>query len=66
MARLIFRNDKAALKNLSNAQKNVDKFLKKHPGKTNDKQHAELRKLLSKRASALSKATGTKIHSLFD
>ena len=66
MGKLVFKDDKKALKNLSKAQGNIDKFLKKHPGDLTDRQHKQLRKLFSKRASALSDATGLKIHSLFD
>jgi len=66
MLELIFRNDKRALKRLAKVQKSIDKFCKSHPGSFNKRQHKKFRKLLSKRASALSKATGMKIHSLFD
>ena len=65
MGKLKFRNDEAALKRLSNAQSAIDNYSKSHK-KMNKKEHAEFRKLLSNRASALSDATGMKIHSLFD
>lgn len=66
MPKLLFKDDKKALDRLTKVQSEIDKFSKKHPGSLNDKEHKELRTLLSKRASALSEATGMKIHSLFD
>lgn len=66
MGKLVFRDDKVALKKLSKAQGAIDKFIKKHPGNLSKREHKQLRGLLSKRASALSDATGLKIHSLFD
>lgn len=66
MNKLVFRDNPKALKKLSKVQGEIDSFIKKHPGKMTDRQHKRLRKLFSKRASALSDATGLKIHSLFD
>ena len=57
---------KGALNRLAKASANVEKFCKKHPKKLTTSQHKTLRGLLSKRASALSKCLGTKVHSLFD
>lgn len=66
MKKLVFNGNKRSIKHLSKVQKSVDKFLKKHPGELTKHGHKTLRKLLSKRAKALSKATGMKVHSLFD
>ena len=66
MKQLVFNGSKRSIKNLSKVQKSVDRFLKKHPGELSKRGHKTLRKLLSKRAKALSKATGMKVHSLFD
>ena len=66
MFKLIFKDDKKSLKRLTKAQSAVDKFSKKHSGSLSKREHKKFRKLLSNRASALSGATGMKIHSLFD
>ena len=66
MHKLIFKDDKKALKRLSKTQRSIDKFLKKHPGEMSKRNHSTLRKLLNKRAKDLSNATGMKIHSLFE
>ena len=66
MFELKFKNDKKALEKLSKAEKNIDNFLKKHQKSLNKQEHKEFKKLLNNRASALSEATGLKIHSLFD
>ncbi len=55
-----------SLERLSKVQGAIDDFCKAHPKNLTDGQHKELRSLLSERASALSEALGTKIHSLFD
>lgn len=64
--KLKFRNDPDALERLSNASNAVEDFTKTHRGELSDDEHDELRSLLKERASALSEATGLKIHSLFD
>ena len=64
--KLKFKDDPAAIERLSKAQDAIDKYAKKHPGNLNEKEHIEFAKLLNERASALSEATGMKIHSLFD
>lgn len=66
MTKLVFKDDKRALKRLAKTQTTIDKFLKKHPGELSKRGHSTLRKLLNRRASDLSKATGMKIHSLFE
>lgn len=66
MKQLVFSGSKSSIRKLSKVQKSIDGFLKKHPGELSKRGHRTLRKLLSKRAGALSKATGMKIHSLFD
>lgn len=66
MFELKFRDDKRALKRLGRVQNSIDKFLSSHKGELNKRQHKKLRKLLNKRADALSKATGLKIHSVCD
>lgn len=66
MKQLVFNGSKRSIKNLSKVQKTIDRFLKKHPSELSKRGHKTLRKLLSKRAKALSKATGMKVHSLFD
>lgn len=66
MLKLKFKDDEKAIKRLLKAQNAIDKFSKKHPGSFSEKDHKKFRKLLNNRASALSKATGIKIHSLFD
>ena len=65
MKELVFNGGKHSIIRFTKVQKSIDVFLKKHPGKLNNRSHATLRKLLSKRAKALSKATGMKVHSLF-
>ena len=54
------------LNRLSRAEQAVDDFCKKHPNNLTDTQHNELRSLLNERASALTDALGTRVHSLFD
>ena len=66
MKQLLFNGNKRSVKHLSRVQKTIDRFLKSHPGNLNKHDHKKLRRLLNKRAKALSKATGMKIHSLFD
>ena len=67
MSILNFSNaSKSALKRLSKVSMSIDKFCKKHPKNLTTGQHKTLRKLLSKRAEALSKCAGVRIHSLFD
>ena len=66
MEKLIFNGSKRSIKKLSKVQNSIDKFLKKHPKELSKRGHRKLRKLLKKRAGALSKATGMKVHSLFD
>ncbi len=66
MNKLVFNGSKHSIRKLSKVQKSIDGFLKKNPSKLSNKGHKMLRKLLNKRANALSKATGMKIHSLFD
>ena len=66
MKQLIFNGNKRSAKRLSRVQKTMDRFLKSHPGNLSKREHKKLRRLLNKRAKALSKATGMKVHSLFD
>lgn len=66
MKQLVFNGSKRSIRNLSKIQKSIDGFLKRHPGELSKHGHKTLRKLLGKRANALSKATGKKVHSLFD
>lgn len=66
MLNLVFKNDKKATRRLGRAQKAIDKFTGKHKGELSKRGHKKLRRLLSRRADALSKATGMKIHTLFD
>lgn len=66
MKELVFSGSKRSIKKLSKVQQSIDKFLKKNPGNLNKRGHKTLRKLLSKRAKALSKATGMKVRSIFD
>lgn len=54
-----------ALDALAKASKAVDVFLKAHPKKLTDSEHKTLRKLLSNRASALSKVIGSTVHTIF-
>lgn len=51
---------------LFKVQKSIDKFLKRHPSNLSRHGHKTLRRMLNNRAKALSKASGMKIHSLFD
>lgn len=57
---------KRSMKKLSKVSSSIDKFCKKHPKKMTSRQHKKMRKLLNKRASALSDCLGVKVHSLFD
>lgn len=66
MKQLIFNGNKRSAKHLSRVQKSIDHFLKSHPGNLSKHGHKRLKRLLNKRAKALSKATGMKVHSLFD
>ncbi|MCF2554395.1 hypothetical protein [Faecalicatena contorta] len=66
MLELKFRDDKSALKKLARAQRKVDKYVSKHPGKLNARERKKLGKKLNGRAKALSRATGMEIHSLFE
>ena len=66
MPKLLFSGSKRSNKNLSRVQKSIDRFLKKNTGELSKRGHKTLRKLLNKRAKALSKATGMKIHSMFE
>lgn len=68
MKKLSFHSlkSKKALWQLSTAEKRVNLFLEKHPDNLKKHQHAVLRRLLKKRAKAMSKATGFPIHSIFD
>ena len=66
MLELKFLDNKGALRRLTRVEKSIQRFTKSHPGKLNSRQHVKLRKLLNKRAKALSKATGMKIHSIFE
>lgn len=66
MAKLIFNGGKRSVKRLSKVQNSIDGFLKSHPGSLNKQSHSQLDRLLKKRAKALSKATGMKIHSICD
>ena len=66
MPKLQFRKDPMVLNRLSEAQQAIDDYSASHPQQFSDDEHQEFRKLLSKRAAALSEATGMKIHSLFD
>ena len=66
MAELKFRDDPAVQARLAKAQQAIDDFVASHSKNLNAEEHAELRALLSERADALSEATGSKIHSLFD
>lgn len=64
--KLKFRNDPAALERLSNAANAIEVFTDSHPNELSEEEHKELRSLLRERASALSDATGLKIHSICD
>ena len=66
MLELKFKEDKKALKKLEKAQRRVDKYSKKSYDNMSKRERKKLRKSLNKRADALSKATGMKIHSLFE
>lgn len=66
MLKLKFSNNKRAIRKLSKVQNSIDKFVKKYPKEFTKRQHRKFRKLLNKRAKALSGATGMKIHSIFD
>lgn len=66
MRRLTIQDNKAASDRLSNAQNAIDAYSKSHPKKFTEAEHTEFRKLLNERASALSEATGMKIHSICD
>lgn len=66
MGTLIFNGGKRSIKRLSKVQRNIDRFCKAHPGKLSKRNHTTLRRLLKKRARALSKATGMQIHSICD
>lgn len=66
MSKLIFNGSKGSIKKLSRVQKSIDKFLAKNKGELSRRGHATLKRLLNKRSKALSKATGTKIHSIFE
>lgn len=66
MKTLEFSGSKRSIKRLSKVQKSIDRFLKSHSGQLSKHNHSRLRRLLKKRTKALSKATGMKIHSLFD
>lgn len=66
MKELVFSGGKRSIKKLSKVQKSIDKFLKKNPRNLNKRGHKTLRKLLKKRAKALSNATGMKVYSIFD
>ena len=63
---LNFLDNKRAIRQLNRVQKSVDKLLKSQPKQLSKRQHIKLKKLLNKRAKALSRATGMKIHSIFD
>lgn len=64
MGMLTFTGNKRSMKRLSKVQNSIDKFLKNKPKRLNKRDHATLSRLLKKRAKALSKATGMKIHSV--
>ena len=66
MKTLIFNGGRRSIKRLSKVQRSIDGFMKAHPGNLSKRNHSTLRKLLKKRAKALSKATGMQVHSLFD
>ena len=66
MGNLVFSGGKRSVKRLSKVQNSIDGFLKSHPGSLNKRSHSQLDRLLKKRAKALSKATGMKIHSICD
>ena len=66
MGKMIFNGGKRYVKRLSKVQNSIDGFLKSHPGSLNKRSHSQLDRLLKKRAKALSKATGMKIHSICD
>ena len=62
MKKLVFNGSKHSVRRLSKAQKSIDRFLKRHPSELSKHGHRTLKKLFSKRAKALSKATGMKVH----
>lgn len=66
MSKLRLKNDEVAIERLSEAQSAIDDYLNTHPNRFSEEEHSEFRGLLSERATALSEATGMKIHSLFD
>ena len=66
MGKLTFKDDKEALRRLSDAQAAIDDFEEQHPGSWTEDEHAEHREMLNNRAKALSEATGLEIHSLFE
>ena len=57
--------NKRKLRKLTKADNAVSKYAKSHKA-MNKRHHKKFRKLLKKRAAAMSNATGIKIHSLFD
>lgn len=65
MKALTFYN-KRALRQLNSVQRSIDKLLKSKPKQLSKRQHIKLKKLLNKRAKALSRVTGMKIHSIFE
>ena len=66
MENLVFNGGKRSVMRLSKVQNSIDGFLKSHPGSLTKRSHAQFNRLLKKRAKALSKATGMKIHSICD
>lgn len=66
MPKLIFNGSKRSINKLAKIDDKINNFLKKHPKKFNRSESKKYRKLSKKHAKALSKATGMKIHSLFD
>ena len=65
MHKLIFKDNKKAIRKLAKVQKHIDIFARRHSKKLSKGQHIVLRQLLRKRAKALSKATGMKIYPPF-
>lgn len=66
MGDLIFNGGKKSIRRLSKVQNSIDRFVNSHPGRLSKRNHSKLGRLLKKRAKALSKATGMKIHSICD
>ena len=66
MRELEFTGGKRAMKKLSRVQRSIDKFTKSHKGTLSKRNHSTMKRLLKKRAKALSKATAMQIHSIFD